>query len=279
MIKIKTLNELSLEVLLAAFNDAFAEYFVPINLSKVQLALKLRVDQVDLSYSVGAFENGQLVAFILHGVALHQGQYTAYNAGTGVVPTFRGQGITKQLYQFALPLLHTAGIRYMLLEVIKENNIAHKIYQQIGFQTLRLVNCYQQKKPLLDTAPNRVQHHQDKLIDLVPNDDGTATWQNSPHAIAQYQGDAVQFLVQEQGVWLASLIVYKQTGRILQLYVQPEYRQKGIGSLLLGRAAQFFPGLSVINVDATRKDLTSFFEHLGFECTLQQYEMGLRPII
>ncbi|MFK7798562.1 MAG: GNAT family N-acetyltransferase [Aureispira sp.] len=275
MIKIQTLAELSLEELLAAFNEAFAEYFVPVQLSKKQLAFKIRVDQVNLAYSVGAFENGQLVGFILHGIAMHQGQYTAYNAGTGVVPAFRGQGITKQLYQYALPLLRKARIRYSVLEVIKENRIAQNIYQNIGFQTLRLVNCYQQRKPLLDNAPNRVHQGQGKLVALVPHKDPPPTWQNSPPAIAQYQADAIQFLVQEQGQWIASLIIYKQTGRILQLYVQSEYRRKGIGRLLLGRAAQFFPDLSIINVDASRKDLTGFFEHLGFECTLQQYEMGL----
>lgn len=274
MIKIKTLEGLSLEQLLVVFNEAFAEYFVPVHLSQAQLAFKLRVDQVDLAYSVGAFANGQLVGFIWHGIALHQGQNTAYNAGTGVVPAFRGQGITQQLYQYALPILRAAGIQYSVLEVIKENSIAQKIYQNIGFQNLRLVHCYQQKKPLIDLAPSRVQQRQDDFISLVPEDDRTPTWQNSPHAIAQYQANAVQFLVQEQGEWVASLIVYKQTGRILQLYVQPQHRQKGIGSLLLGRAAQFFPGLSAINVDAARKDLTGFLEHLGFECILQQYEMG-----
>lgn len=274
MIKIQTLAELSLEQLLAAFNEAFAEYFVPIQLSKKQLAFKLRVDQVDLAYSVGAFENGQLVGFILHGMPEKRGQYTAYNAGTGVIPAFRGQGITKQLYQYALPLLRKARIRYSLLEVIKENSIALKIYQNIGFQTLRLVNCYQQKKPLIDGAPTRVRQRDD-LVNLVPIEDATPTWQNRPQAIRQYRDDLVQFLIYEDGGWAGSLIVYKKTGRMLQLYVEPKHRRKGIGSLLLGRAAQFFPGLSIINVDAGRKDLTGFFEHLGFECTLQQYEMEL----
>ena len=73
----------------------------------------------------------------------------------------------------------------------------------------------------------------------------------------------MQFSVQAQGKIIGAIVLYKKSGRILHLYVQPEHRRKGIGKLLLGRAAAFFAGLSCINVDASRKDLCSFFAALG----------------
>ncbi|MGH1337951.1 MAG: GNAT family N-acetyltransferase [Aureispira sp.] len=275
--EIKTLQGIATEELLTVFNAAFAQYFIPIQLTLQQFSFKLKVDHVVLEFSVGAFEQGRLVGFILHGLAPHQGQLTVYNAGTGVLEVFRGQQLTKKMYQYILPILRTTGVDYSILEVIKENIPAQKVYEQVGFKRLRLLDCYQQNAPIPDTAPNRVQQRTGDHCWLLPQyiQDKTPTWQNSFHAINCYQDSIIQFLVEEQGALIASLIVYKTTGRILQLYVEPAHRRKGIGRLLIGRAAAFFPGLSMINVEHARMDFKAFLEKLGFECTLQQYEMGL----
>lgn len=269
--------EVSIEELLEAFNAAFEGYFVPLQLSVEQLAFKLQVDEVALEYSVGAFDKGKLVGFILHGIAEHQGKLTAYNAGTGVIKAHRGQQLTNQLYEYILPILKSIGLHYSILEVIQENKAAVKIYQQVGFQILRGLTCYQQQQAIPDTAPARVQQRTGENLWLLPHylTDTTPTWQMAFHSIQHYQEQLLQFIIVEQGQLLASLMVYQKTGRILQLYVEPTHRRKGLGSLLLGRAASFVTGLSIINVEETRTDLNAFLKHLGFEKTLKQYEMGL----
>lgn len=274
---IKTLIEVSVEELLEAFNAAFEDYFIPLQLSVEQLAFKLQVDEVALEYSVGVFDKDKLVGFILHGIAEHQGKLTAYNAGTGVIKAYRGQQLTSQLYEYILPLLQSIGLQYSILEVIQENKAALQVYQQIGFQILRGLNCYQQQKAIPDTAPARVQQRTGENLWVLPHylTDTTPTWQMAFHSIQHYKEQLLQFIVVEQGQLLASLMVYQKTGRILQLYVEPTHRRKGLGSLLLGRAASFVTGLSIINVEETRTDLNAFLNHLGFEKTLKQYEMGL----
>lgn len=276
LMQLKILQNTPLPDILSAFNSAFANYFIPLEFTLEQLALKVQVDHIHWEYSVGAFDKGQLVGFILQGIGEHQGRWTAYNAGTGVLPAYRGQQLTQQLYQFAQPLLQQAGINYARLEVIKENKIAQTVYRKIGFEQLRLLNCYQQQKPLADSAPSRVQQSNGPLWQPPKTaTDPTPTWQYAWHSIERYQQKVVQFSVQEQGKIIGAVVLYKNSGRILHLYIQPKHRRKGIGSLLLGRAAAFFAGLSCINVDASREDLSSFFTALGFENTLQQYEMGL----
>src|SRR6478735_7672377 len=100
----RTLENTSLAEITAFFNAAFADYFVPINATVEAMQNRWRSSRVDFNLSVGAFEAGKLVAFIFTGVDDWQGRKTAYNAGTGVIPEFRGRKLVSELYDFAIPL-------------------------------------------------------------------------------------------------------------------------------------------------------------------------------
>ena len=63
---IKALTNTSAQERVVAFNTAFADYFVPFRFDEAQLAAKLASDKNDLSLSVGAFDQNQLVGFMFH---------------------------------------------------------------------------------------------------------------------------------------------------------------------------------------------------------------------
>jgi len=86
---IQTLENISTETLLDVFNLSFSDYIVPFCLTKEQLEDKIKSDGIDLSLSVGAFENDALIAFIFHGYDVIDYVKYAYNAGTGVIPSKR----------------------------------------------------------------------------------------------------------------------------------------------------------------------------------------------
>ncbi|MEB2777346.1 hypothetical protein SYJ56_18675 [Algoriphagus sp. D3-2-R+10] len=65
--KLKTLERIDKKSILNAFNESFYDYFLPFKLTEEQLTSKMIVDKIDLNLSAGAFENGRLIAFILHG--------------------------------------------------------------------------------------------------------------------------------------------------------------------------------------------------------------------
>ncbi|MFT5823545.1 MAG: putative acetyltransferase [Crocinitomix sp.] len=117
----KTLNSIAIKDILTVFNESFSDYFVSFQLTLDQLAAKMLADKVDLDLSVGVFENEKLIAFILHGVNIINGNKALYNGGTGVVPQKRGHGLTKQMYHFILPVLQENGIHDLILEVISNN--------------------------------------------------------------------------------------------------------------------------------------------------------------
>ena len=101
--ELKSLNGVSPVEITKVFNTSFADYFIPFKLSEEQLLSKMQVDKVTLELSVGAFDKGKLVAFILHGFDIIGNTKTVYNGGTGVVPKARGHGLTQRMYQFILP--------------------------------------------------------------------------------------------------------------------------------------------------------------------------------
>ena len=132
--EIKTLEQTSLALITAAFNEAFENYFIPLRFTEEGMKAKFRSEGIKPRYSLGAFDNGKLVGFILHGYDEVNGVKTVYNGGTGVLSSHRGRGITAALYQYAVPLLAQQGIYSHLLEVIDNNYPAIRVYEKQGFK-------------------------------------------------------------------------------------------------------------------------------------------------
>ena len=125
--KIITLHNIPLSTITTCFNNAFADYFVKFEVTESYLRDKWRGAGVDRNLSAGVVDRGELVGFIVHGVGEWNGLKAGYNAGTGVIPSHRGKGLTQKMYQFLFPKLKENGIKCLLLEAIQENEKAiHK---------------------------------------------------------------------------------------------------------------------------------------------------------
>ena len=143
MIQIKTLNNISIETLTETFNHAFSDYLIPFKLSKEELLVKMKMDNVDLSYSVGAYQNDKLVGFILHGSDRIDNKRVIYNGGTGVIPEARNKKLTQQMYTYIISDFKEIGIHSIVLEAITQNTPAIKTYNSVGFKKERILKCYQ----------------------------------------------------------------------------------------------------------------------------------------
>ena len=102
MMRLQILENIPYEKLLEVFNLSFSDYIVPLCLTQEQLEDKIKTDSIKLEFSVGAFEDNQLIAFILHGYDMIDNLKIVYNAGTGVIPAKRGNRLTKKLYEYVL---------------------------------------------------------------------------------------------------------------------------------------------------------------------------------
>ena len=280
----KPFQETDLPALHRAFSEAFATYSVPFQLSfdafRKRILNKLRIDS-DLSYM--AYRKDRCVGFVLHTKEEYEGKLTIYNGGTGVIPEFRGNQLTEQLYESLTPQIKESGAKIILLEVITTNAGAIKVYERLGFQYRQTFKCYKRKPSdeVVEEKRNQnlriirqmnwhpVQYRscyefEPSFIDSFPH-----LLHNRAHEICleAYEGDSFGGFV----------IFQPHVGRISQLAVTKESRGKGIATSLLSHAAELSLGkeLTFINIPEEQEQMHEFLLARGFENQVDQYEMEL----
>lgn len=276
--EIKTLEKTDTKDIVNTFNQSFSDYFIPFELNQEQLTSKMIADKTDLELSVGVFEQGDLVAFILHGFDVRNSQKLIYNGGTGVIPEKRGFGLTKQMYQFILPILTKKGINKLLLEVIAQNTPAIKSYQQVGFKTIREVICYKGKAEITQTNQELViQELKSYNWDLMESFwEITPTWQNSNNVLDILQSNNISLGVYTNEQLVAYVIYNPNSKRIQQLAVHQDFRRQKLASTLVSKLVEKYGNrLSIINVDGISKGINTFLTKIGLEPSLKQLEMEL----
>ncbi|MCL6220466.1 GNAT family N-acetyltransferase [Zunongwangia pacifica] len=277
--ELKTLESIDRISILNAFNECFSDYFIPFKLTEEQLISKMTSDKIDLSISVGAFENGKLNAFILHGFDNIKNQKVVCNGGTGVVPDKRGFGLTKKMYHFILPILEKKGINKIILEVINKNFQAIKSYEKSGFAITRELVCcngsFEFKKKNKEVTLKKLENH--KWIDLESFWDIRPTWQNSNSVLDNLKATNILLGAYIKNKLVGYVIFNPNSCRIHQIAIAKNYRRKGIASTLLWEMKiQNGAHFSVINIDKKSESTVKFFNSLGLKNYLEQLEMELK---
>jgi ribosomal protein S18 acetylase RimI-like enzyme len=272
---IRTLENTSLSDLTNAFNAGFEGYFIKLHLTEEQMQERIITESVDLSLSVGMFDNERIVGFILTAIDTVDSVLTANNAGTGVITEYRGQGITYKLYDFLLPILKEKGVQKCVLEVITNNEVAIHLYEKVGYSKHRKLDCY--KTSDTNGKIGEIDH---QVVDELSKDftafcDVTPTWQYSMTAIWKTEHKKVIEIV--AGNRVVAIAAFKPAnGRVMFFGVDKEYRRKGFGAKLfhIMSKASAVP-LSVINVDSSDAGIKAFLEKMGMVYFLSQYEMAM----
>ena len=272
-----TLANTHIPDIINTFNETFSDYFIRLQLNKETMADKIKSENILMRYSVGAFENERLVGFILHGFDIVDSVKTIYNAGTGVVPEFRGKGITASMYQYCLPLLAAEGISTHILEVIDNNYPAIKIYEQAGFKKIRTLSAF--KCSTVITADKQYEIKQIETIDEETRSffSMEPAWQNSLASIKRdLQGHTIPGVFESDKL-IAYAAYVPTTGRVRQCGVDSSYRRKGFGTALFQHMMQNSATgeLTITNFDEDYKPGISFLQSLGFKKILGLYEMKL----
>jgi len=277
--EIKTLESIHKKSILNAFNESFADYFIPFKLTEKQLTSKMVSDKINLSLSVGAFDNGKLIAFILHGFDKINNQKVLYNGGTGVIPEKRGFGLTKKMYHFILPILEKRGVNKIILEVIDKNIQAIKSYEKSGFTITRELVCckgrFEFERTNKDITIKKLEdykwEHLESFWDIQP------TWQNSNKVLDDLKPNNISLGAYVNNKLVGYVIFNSLNQRIQQIAIAKVYRRKGIASTLLSELkSQNENNFSVINVDKKSESSVEFFNSVGLKIYLEQQEMKLK---
>jgi ribosomal protein S18 acetylase RimI-like enzyme len=259
------------------FLSAFSDYEVDMRMSREQFGQRIIRDGVRVEMSVAAFDADRMIGFCINGTGVWQGKPTAYDAGTGVVPGYRGRGIGKELFAFMVPRLKDAGISQYLLEVLTSNLPAVALYRKLGFEETRRLAVFRSDKPIHSGRDASIRPVERRNWDLYQSFwDRHPSWQNSIDAVERIARDTVTIgaFVDEECVGYA--VAFRPAASLMQLAVASAHRRKGIGSAILSALqaeVSSTKSLKVNNIDEELKGTLAFYEANGFRQVLHQYEM------
>lgn len=264
-----------------AFIEAFSDYVISFALTETQFRNHVNLNAVDFTRTIGCFDEDRLVGFSLCGFGEWEGIPTVYDAGTGVIPSERRQGLSDRMFEIMLPRFRDDGVKQFLLEVATSNAAAIALYDKLEFEKTRELALLQCDQPISDVSGQiDVREVSDPdWPQLTSFWDGKPSWQNSVDAIGRSRPLKKVLGAFIDEVCVGYLIFSAKFGRVAQIAVASEHRRRGVGTaLILGMQSEMSEGYSmqVINIDKGLAGTVKFFESLGFYERLSQYEMVRR---
>ena len=285
MISIKQLSDINVETIHEVFVKAFADYVVPCNLSFHQFKYFIERNGYNSDLSFGAFNNDELVGFILNGIGKWNGKLTAYDTGTGIIKAFREKGIATKMLNELLPVLCDNNISQYLLEVIRSNTPAYEFYKKAGFEVTREFDYYISTKDKLGFKKSKlggkfpVMEIDDPDWDLFRTFwDIVPSWQNSIDSISR-KFDYFKILgIFDNDNILGYCVIEKETGAISQLGIDKKHRRKGLCTTLLRHLLQYSESneIKIINICASYDPFKKFADSINLTPGFGQYEMLLK---
>jgi ribosomal protein S18 acetylase RimI-like enzyme len=132
-------DQLSTPQLVEAFNHTFEGYSLPITQTVESLSAMIEADDIQLQASlVARAPDGEYAAIGLLAVRGVRG----WVGGMATAPSWRRQGVGARLLQRLLTRADSLGLDTVELEVLEDNTAAHKLYQQAGFNDVRLLSVF-----------------------------------------------------------------------------------------------------------------------------------------
>jgi ribosomal protein S18 acetylase RimI-like enzyme len=285
MINLDFFTKNDLPVIYQAFMEAFADYVMDTSrVTETKFTNRAIKNGVDLEASAGAFYQNELVGFTMVALDHYCGVQAAYDAVTGIVKPYRGQGLAKKMFEYILPKLKAKGVERFYLEVIQSNEAAVRAYQKTRFSIVRELDCYKipfETAQLDKSSAENIQIREITKEDLEPAVDffdWEPTWENSLTSIQRTPDDILVLGAYNQEKMIGFLAYYPLLGWILNMAVHKEHRRKKIGTMLLAHLKEQIGASSspeIINIEHSDTGMLEFLKAIGSEFVINQFEMKL----
>lgn len=279
--EIKSLGKTDFDIVFEAFNRAFADYEIQLNKEQLQMMLKRRGFDPELSFA--AFEKGGIVAFTFNGIGNFGGMPTAYDTGTGTLKEYRGKGLATEVFKYSIPYLKETGIKQYLLEVLQHNTKAVSVYRNLGFEVIREFNYFMAENEEVRNTINRPfvaciikQINNIGEYDSIPEFwDFTPSWQNSFESIQRAAEGFVCLGAFIEDKLVGYCVFEPASGDITQIAVDKRYRRRGIASVLFHEMIKSNQNdtVKIINTDILSPSITDFLKARNIDIQGKQFEM------
>jgi len=176
-------SRFSYEQLTAIYNQTRVDYMVPMPMNAARLAEYVNTYDVDLDRSVVATtQDGEMLGVNMLGLR----EDRAWITRLGVIPNTRRGGVGQALMESLMEQAARLSIKFVMLEVIKNNMPAHQLFLKLGFYevgellVLRRSPFTQPVDPIVADAER--MDRTDSLV-LVGRDRGTQPWTNQSESL------------------------------------------------------------------------------------------------
>ncbi|PIQ21447.1 MAG: GNAT family N-acetyltransferase [Cytophagales bacterium CG18_big_fil_WC_8_21_14_2_50_42_9] len=270
---VKNLSDISFEIILDCFLKAFENYFVKMPADKDYYKRRWKAAKVDFNCSYGMFDGEKMVGFIIHAIDKRNGELTAFNTGTGVIPEYRGKKIVKSIYEYAFKDLAEKGIEKSVLEVITKNDLAVSLYRGIGFNICKEYKCFNGN---IKTDSSL----QPELREIDLND---VDWSSLPHQ-QLYSWDNQQESILEGNYRFFQVIHNEKPESFFIINPDQNYlaqfdlinkENNGWKRLFMG-INKISESIKINNIDVRLKEKQDNLILFGLENTVDQFEMEIK---
>lgn len=279
MIIYKRCSEVTMEDIFEAFSQGFADYIIKMSIPKDFFEKRFFGPEGNSpEYSFIAYDDKRPIGVVLGGIKSYEGLKTIRCGALAVVVEYRGMGVSKKLMELHKNEAAAQGCKQMFLEVIVGNERAISFYNKLGYEkiydmyfyTLKdaaaLVNKYEFNIEIKNIGIEALKVVRERIRDIHIN------WQNDMDYIEKLEGQVTL------GAYINNKLVgavsANKNTRINFIYVENSFRNRGIGTNLILRAASELELMKITAAIPNNSSITGFLKHLGFEKDkLSQYEM------
>ncbi len=231
-VKLVPASQFTFEELVAAYNQTRVDYIVPMPMNVAGLREYVHNYDIDLERSVVALEGEQILGLAMLGVRPGH----AWITRLGVLPVRRRRGTGQLLMEHLIAQVRRLRIPYIVLEVIKGNTPAHRLFRKLGLYETRelLVVRRPPGPPTVDVGPYTIQAldcHQ--AVELLSRRRSVPSWLDETPSLINAGNLAALRVELESGNW--GWLVYQRTVfQLRRLVLQTEVgdpRQVGLALL------------------------------------------------
>lgn len=267
---IKNLKDTKFEIIVSCFIQAFENYFIEMPKDYNYYKKRWTNSKVNYEFSFGIFNQDKLVGFILNVIDNRKEYLTAYNAGTGILPDYRGKKLVKKLYEFALDQFKKNNINKCSLEVIIANKFAIKAYANVGFKINRelvsfkgIINIKKETFRLKELKFNNI------IWNNLPNQESYA-WDFQKESIKHLKLRYFELL--EDNKVIAYFIINPENNYLMQFDLLDQNQN---WNQLFNAIKSISKEIKIINVSKQLKEKINAIKTIDLTKIVSQYEMDL----
>ncbi|MBI5945068.1 MAG: GNAT family N-acetyltransferase [Chloroflexi bacterium] len=268
---LKPASAYSISQIAELFTRGFEGYFVPVNINENTLLTILRRDGVDLSESRILSKDDVAIGLAL----IARRGWTSRLAAMGIIPAARHSGVGTWAMNQLTAEARARGEKEMVLEVIEQNTAGVKLYQKVGFKTIRRLVGFKLENPQIGSQ-ERIEEIDIRQLARLVTSDGLQDlpWQLSGETISQHTPPSRAFRLNDA----FCLISNPEAEHVVisSVLVKANSRGAGQGSALMRAVISRFPQ-KIWHVSAILpEELSAFFEKIGMKREeLSQLQMSL----